>query len=899
MPNSTINKSFINRIPNIQNVIRPSVYELPIKPIQVSPGSIDAVQDRMVQHKAVLESFGITSLSSLGKLTINGTVVTQAGLTKPDSNQISGRTTFQSAFRILGGAVPTPQVIAGAASLLKSTPFSANFFVSPASTPAAPTAANIMVNTAYWAATEIHLADNTTVILKHPHQYLVIMAEKLTVGNNVTFTWERPQRSIPAKQPAQAPRPAAPMSTHLGGDPGAEGIAGGKGGRGYDGVNAPELEMWLLELEGRPAFDMRGHDGTQGGEGQNGGSGGAGSKGKTAQLDWAGFCKAGSGAGGNGGRGGAAGSGGDGGNGGRGGKFSLFAPQAILSKYLEGFYVSVDGGKGGPGGAPGVPGSGGQGGKVGDSLKASFGTVCGSNGRTSGMAGAQGAPGVQGRPGVDGDRQSEPIRMKAIDSDEFRRKMLEPIIYTVNPPFAGAGDTVTIEGKRFTQTDKIVVDGEEVKTLVYSDTALQFTVPQTYGGTRTVQLKQTDGTLSNKASIYILPKISYAQQNNVTTQRLLPGNKVVLVGSGFSDRAIVQVNGQDMPDVRLLSTTLLEFTLVRPSQVEVNPNGERVKAKVLQGDGTSSNEIDLVLETFHLLVLGDSVTWGQGLVPHEKMHALVGAVIQARQGNIGFYPQLRAHSGAIIGKTNDSTDYKKVDGEVPSSYPTIFQQFEQLFEGDPAQVDLIIMDGGINDVDVRTIMNPHHGDDLGQLLHTYFYQNMKKLLETAAAKFKNAKIIVTGYYPPVSEHSDLGAIEAMVTALGIAIGGAGGGAGAAVLSKGELKKIFERNMMLMNDSKKYIQQAISEVNATPTGNSRMFFADPGIGPEHSALTADPYVYGINIDLSPQDLLAVERHASCTAAGCTGMDLELCKRASMGHPNSRGAQAYANAIMPLL
>ncbi|PFN81946.1 hypothetical protein COJ85_28700, partial [Bacillus sp. AFS076308] len=70
-----------------------------------------------------------------------------------------------------------------------------------------------------------------------------------------------------------------------------------------------------------------------------------------------------------------------------------------------------------------------------------------------------------------------------------------------------------------------------------------------------------------------------------------------------------------------------------------------------------------------------------------------------------------------------------------------------------------------------------------------------------------------------------------------------------------------------------------------------------IGVEHSALTKDPYLFGINLDMSPQDFIAADRLISCTKAGCTGIDFEICKRASMGHPNNKGAIAYANAIYP--
>lgn len=106
-------------------------------------------------------------------------------------------------------------------------------------------------------------------------------------------------------------------------------------------------------------------------------------------------------------------------------------------------------------------------------------------------------------------------------------------------------------------------------------------------------------------------------------------------------------------------------------------------------------------------------------------------------------------------------------------------------------------------------------------------------------------------------------------------------------------------MQLANESKVFLQQAVDETNANLTREKRFFFADPNIAAEHSALTDDPYVFGVNLHMSPQDFIATERLISCTKARCTGVDFEICKRASIGHPNKKGAIAYAEAIYPFL
>ncbi|WP_029192901.1 IPT/TIG domain-containing protein [Paenibacillus harenae] len=904
--------------------------EFLIKPTVINKAqflaSPDVVQSKLNQHKAVLESIGITSLSGLGKLSLQGKIVPQPGITKPSASVYGAETLFQSAFTAhsqiqdsvklvpTGGkavflkAVPLPKRTAAIPN--KSTiptipkiPYIPNLpkyqiprsyqAVTPRSIAAggAVTAAGtIELDTAYWVAEEIHLESNTTVVLKNPQKYLILLAEKITVGTNVTFTWERPDIRKPQKRAQLSPPPERSISNSLSGVAGIDGIAGVKGEPGFDGTHAPELEVWVLEMIGRPIFDLRGQDGTDGGDGQDGQAGGKGSKGKKAVADGWGFCKSGAGSGGNGGRGGVAGHGGDGGDGGRGGKLSLFAPQTVLDHYSGGFNVAVEGGRGGAGGSAGIPGPGGEGGAVGDSVWSVEG--CGPGTRTNGQMGPQGAAGVAGLRGTDGNWQGEPVSFKAIDADEYRRKLLEPAVYSTSPDSAFAGDKVTLYGSRFTRSDVATVGGAAAQTQVYSDSQLQLTVPALQGGSHAVQVKQSDGTLSNRGTIYVLPKLIAAGQS-----RVRPGDKVKLSGSGFAEGMMVKVNDLNMPDVRFISPTELEFTLIRPTDVEESEAGEPVSVKVMLSDGTPSNDIGLVLDTVHMLVLGDSIQWGQGLLEPEKFHSLVGTAVQAKQGGIGFYKTVLAHSGATIG-AEDTTVSPRLPGEVPTSYPTVMQQVDE-FAGIDDYVDLVLMDGGMNDIGITTVLNPI-GPDLAPLTKKFFHDDMITLLKKVAGRFRKAKIIVTGYYQPVSENSNLAAVELFLIALGVHLGGAAGGAVGGVLGATQLQQIIARSRQVMNESRMHIQDAIDKVNATPEGGNRILFADPNYGPTHAALTNDPYLYGINLNMTPEDgNVAPSRLVDCVATNQEGLQYELCRVASVGHPNPRGAAAYANAIIPLL
>jgi hypothetical protein len=102
-----------------------------------------------------------------------------------------------------------------------------------------------------------------------------------------------------------------------------------------------------------------------------------------------------------------------------------------------------------------------------------------------------------------------------------------------------------------------------------------------------------------------------------------------------------------------------------------------------------------------IVSLGDSIVWGQGLSEADKLDVLVRDALA--DANPGITLQRLAHSGAVIGV--NPVEGSPADGEVPMPQPTIIQQCDS-FNDSPVTVDLVLLDGGINDVDVRTILNP-------------------------------------------------------------------------------------------------------------------------------------------------------------------------------------------------
>ena len=881
----------------------------------------DRTLTRLHYHKALLESLGITDLSTLGTLPISGPVVPQPGLTVPSATTFGPDTPVQGVLRpVLNGAVTTEaglelETVGGTARLVAVTAESLTR-LSPtlrmsdpylrAADPldielpaveleavvTAPEQAEavIPIDTAYWVATWVDLAADTTVIFKQPCRYLTIICEKLTVGANVAFTWEKPPLPVPPTLAKPAKKPKAPTPDGLWGVTGEAGTDGVPGGAGARGLDAPELEIWLLELTGAPSFVFNGQNGGSGGRGQSGGDGGDGSNGRPELYDFFGFCKSGPGNGGDGGPGGKGGDGGAGGAGGHGGRLSFYAPQAVLSTYTSRFFVTVDGGAGGAGGASGTPGAGGAGGQVG------YFSRCEpkSSPRTGGNPGAQGAAGAQGSAGYPGDYYLDGIGFYPITTDQFREALTRPAITSLSPSRASEGQQITVAGQRFSQGATVMVDGVAAATTVVSDTLMTFTVPAVPGGQRVVQVKQADGTLSSRATLYVLPVVTSAEQGG----RIRPGTTVTLLGTGFAPGGQVRVNDQSMPDYAFVDANHVTFTLVRPAVVERNAAGETVTVTLVLPDGTAANGMPLVLDTFRMLIVGDSIQWGQGLQDDQKFHTLVQAAVQAGQGNIGVYKEVLAHSGATIG-VGDQTALPAIYGEVPSSYPTILQQVDA-FDDQPKTIDLILTDGGINDVSVMQIVSPNTKPEaISALVERHCHVGMRRLLDKLTTRFPNAQIVVTGYYPIVSRASDITLLKALLIAFGLSTRGLVGAATGAVLAEDVKRRVVANCRLFADQANAKLRAAVDETNAARGGSARVFFAPPRFGEKNSALAPENWLWGVNADSSPQDNLVAGIRLRYCKANKTRSDLLWCSRASAGHPNPRGAQEYARAITAAL
>ena len=167
---------------------------------------------RLAQHMSVLQGFGYTDLSKLGKLTIgtkggqNLPILQKNGVLLPTAQgpfqEKLGTLSNESKSNAkagLGGNVSGVALVTASKNLTMTV----NNKVS-----------TIPLNVAYWFGTQIDLQDDTTVVLAAEVKSLVIIAETLTIGKRVTITWDRPAEAMVATLPTHGPVLCA-VSGHL------------------------------------------------------------------------------------------------------------------------------------------------------------------------------------------------------------------------------------------------------------------------------------------------------------------------------------------------------------------------------------------------------------------------------------------------------------------------------------------------------------------------------------------------------------------------------------------------------------------------------------------------------------------------------------------------------------
>jgi lysophospholipase L1-like esterase len=316
-------------------------------------------------------------------------------------------------------------------------------------------------------------------------------------------------------------------------------------------------------------------------------------------------------------------------------------------------------------------------------------------------------------------------------------------------------------------------------------------------------------------------------------------------------------------------------------------------------DGTpiGSDRIEIVDDFFYLAVIGDSVMWGNGLKEENKFTTLVAEAIEAETLN-KVIKQVHAVSGAKIVPAEDDGICKfNCIGEVPKAVTSITVQADLIKE--PQLIDLILMNGCINDVQISKITDPDITEaELIGLTDDFCNQEMYGLLQKVRSLAPQAYVVVAAYYQFVSPASEILGLEQWELAQGMP---------PDQDSTALIETLTANSILFHENSLAGLVSAIDAVNNEQTAGDRITLADPGFGPANAICTPNTWLWGltenpnqtnylgINLDFIPEDQRLDFRADACLQDNVVP-DLIGCLYSSVGHPNPTGARAYADAII---
>lgn len=326
---------------------------------------------------------------------------------------------------------------------------------------------------------------------------------------------------------------------------------------------------------------------------------------------------------------------------------------------------------------------------------------------------------------------------------------------------------------------------------------------------------------------------------------------------------------------------------------------------------------------FNMLVLGDSILWGQGLKEQNKSWYLLKSWLQTNGHTVR--ERIEAHSGAMIGSAGaEMPQSLTIHGELNSAYPTLHDQIDSAVRAyiDPSRVDLVLLNGCINDVNARKLLNAANSSEGIQV----FAQEkcgppVELLLTRIAATFPNAHIIMSGYYPVFSDKSPRDFfMRALAKRFYVPPPNA-----EKMSSKEMLTRLANNSVAWYEGSNGSLSEAVAKVDANLAARGsrqRVLFAKIPFEPDYAFAARRSHLWGFDASFLRKLLvvLTLGRFKIRTNDEVRGLrssvcrdfykpvpgetdnqkktregELMVCRLSAIAHPNRKGAILYAEAI----
>lgn len=348
-------------------------------------------------------------------------------------------------------------------------------------------------------------------------------------------------------------------------------------------------------------------------------------------------------------------------------------------------------------------------------------------------------------------------------------------------------------------------------------------------------------------------------------------------------------------------------------------------APVGRGQTTSTSPSTQPQQPIHMLVIGDSILWGQGLKTERKSWYLVKLWLEKNTGR-KVIERIEAHSGAVIERASAADNLTSDNREVNLALPTLHDELDSALKHypDPAQVNVVLLSGCGNDVGLLNLLNAVDKEEVDEITRSRCGKPVESLLQRILTSFPNAQLIVTGYYPFFSESTRN---DFILRALAKKFFKTQRNGAAMISDKQAFDRMKGNSRQWYESSNSRLSEAVSNVNgAAGQSGPRATFVKVEFPADYSFAAPKTHLWGLDrspfrmmllvvsfgrVLLPSNDQMRGQRSATCseiykqqpneTAEQKTKRKANkmLCRYAALGHPNKKGAVLYADAITNVL
>lgn len=366
-------------------------------------------------------------------------------------------------------------------------------------------------------------------------------------------------------------------------------------------------------------------------------------------------------------------------------------------------------------------------------------------------------------------------------------------------------------------------------------------------------------------------------------------------------------------------------------------------AALALGIGTAASTSHAADRPINIVAFGDSVMWGQGLAEGHKFRSIVRDHIHALTPHRDVTVFNYSRSGAKIqslpmdaknpvpmlpladppGAPIQTDDPASIWGEVPWQLPSITKQSSTpMLPIADADVDIVLLNGGADDVGLTpaagrssilsfdsgwpvesTPPSDLNGPGGANTVHRWIWDNgpdrMARLLPQITAKYRNALVIVVGYFMPYSNQTNVANVGDLWNTFGPVGGSALAEGGLALRAR------WAQTSQLFYDMTNLHYQRLVNVENSNAGKARALFAKVDWDASNSFNAPSTLLW----KLQEMDEAKAARRPVCDTAKreldstdsfpTPGVSYNTCLTASLGHPNVAGAARIAQAINSVL